>query len=85
MFEVIIIAGIVTIFNFVILIHKFRKGRYFDFTLDLALMAFICYQFVGSFSALCIGMIASMGISIYLLFKPVRLPTLRELLFPERN
>ena len=85
MFEVIIIAGIVTIFNFVILIHKFRKGRYFDFTLDLALMTFICYQFVGSFSALCIGMIASMGISIYLLFKPVKLPTLRKLLFPERN
>ena len=83
--QVIVIAGVVTMFNFVILIHKFRKGRYFDFTLDLLLMCFICYQFVGSFSALCIGMIASMGISIYLLFKPVRLPSIKQFLFPERK
>lgn len=83
--SLILIGGVVTMFNFIILIHKFRKGRYFDFLLDLALMIFICYQFVGSFSALIIGMIASMGISIYLLFKPVRLPSPKQLLFPTKE
>lgn len=64
------IIGIVTCFNFIIIIMKYRKERYADGTLDLGLMAIICWLFSGTFSALTVGMVASMGCSIYLWFYP---------------
>ena len=65
--------GICTFFNFVIIISKYRKKRYADATLDMSLLAVICFLFSSGINALCIGMIASAGISIYLWFKPVSL------------
>ena len=65
--------GICTFFNFVIIISKYRKKRYADATLDMSMLAVICFLFSSGINALCIGMIASAGISIYLWFKPVSL------------
>ena len=65
--------GIAVAFNFIILIHKYRKSRYFDATLDLCILAAICFVFKGTFSALVTGTVASMLVSFYLLFKPVKL------------
>ena len=65
--------GICTFFNFVIIISKYRKKRYTDATLDMSMLAVICFLFSSGINALCIGMIASAGISIYLWFKPVSL------------
>lgn len=65
------LIGIAVAFNFIVLIHKYRKGRYIDATLDLTILAIICYIFKGTFSALAVGTVASMLVSFYLLFKPV--------------
>ena len=65
--------GICTFFNFVIIISKYRRKRYADATLDMSMLAVICFRFSSGINALCIGMIASAGISIYLWFKPVSL------------
>lgn len=78
----ILIAGVCTAFNFIIVIWKLKKGRYMDFTLDIGCMIAICTLFVGSFAALAVGMIASMLISLYLLFSPIRLITLLRSLNP---
>ena len=67
----ILAIGLATIFNIVIIIHKVRKVRLFDAALDMSIMCAICAIFSGTFSALVVGMIASMGVSIYLLFNPV--------------
>ena len=65
--------GICTFFNFVIIISKYRRARYADATLDLCLLAVISFFFSTGINALCIGMIASAGISIYLWFRPIYL------------
>lgn len=69
-----LLMGLAVSFNFIILIHKYRKKRYIDATLDMCLFAVICFLFSGTYSALATGTVASMLISFYLLFKPVRLP-----------
>ena len=71
-----IIMGMAVAFNFIIIVHKYRKKRYADATLDMILMTVICILFSGSFNALATGTIASMIVSIYLLFHPVRMPKL---------
>ena len=71
-----LIMGLVVAFNFVIIVHKYRKGRFADATLDMALMAIICFLFSGSLNALATGTVASMAVSIYLFFHPVRMPKL---------
>lgn len=70
------IMGIAVAFNFIVIVHKYRKNRYADATLDMVLMAIICFLFSGSFNALAVGTIASMVISMYLFFHPVRMPKL---------
>lgn len=68
-----ILIGLCTCFNFVVIIRKWRLKRYFDTIVDLVTMVSICFVFSGTFSALVVGMIASMGVSIYLYFKPITL------------
>ena len=67
----ILAMGLATMFNVVIIIHKVRKVRLFDAALDMMIMCAICAIFSGTFSALVVGMIASMGVSLYLLYSPV--------------
>lgn len=67
------LVGIIVAFNFIIIIHKFRKQRIFDASLDLTILIAICVVFSGTFSALVTGTIASMFVSLYLLFRPVSL------------
>ena len=68
-----LLIGLATAFNFVVIIRKYRLHRFIDGTLDMCLMALICILFSGTFSALTVGMIASMAISVYLYFNPVTL------------
>ena len=65
--------GICTALNFVVIISKYRRERHMDATLDLGLLGVICFLFSSGINALCIGMIASAFISMYLWFKPVSL------------
>ena len=68
--------GICTALNFVVIISKYRRERYMDATLDLGLLGVICFLFSSGINALCIGMIASAFISMYLWFKPVSLASM---------
>ena len=72
-FVLLFIMGVCTALNFVIIISKYRRERYTDATLDLGLLGVICFLFSSGINALCIGMIASAGISTYLWFRPVSL------------
>ena len=72
-FILLLVMGICTALNFVVIISKYRRERYMDATLDLGLLGVICFLFSSGINALCIGMIASAVISGYLWFKPVSL------------
>ena len=72
-FILLMVMGICTALNFVVIISKYRRERYMDATLDLGLLGVICFLFSSGINALCIGMIASAVISGYLWFKPVSL------------
>ena len=72
-FILLFVMGVCTALNFVVIISKYRRERYMDATLDLGLLGVICFLFSSGINALCIGMIASAFISMYLWFKPVSL------------
>ena len=72
-FILLLAMGVSTALNFVVIISKYRRERYMDATLDLGLLGVICFLFSSGINALCIGMIASAFISMYLWFKPVSL------------
>lgn len=65
--------GLAVSFNFIVIIRKYRLKRYFDSFLDCSIFTIICFLFSGTFSALVLGTIASMFVSIYLYFNPVTL------------
>lgn len=66
-----ILLGLMVSCNFIVLIRKYRLRRYADATLDMSLLAILCFLFSGSFNALIVGSFASLFISIYLYFKPI--------------
>ena len=66
-----LLIGLCTAFNFVVIIRKYRLKRYVDTLIDFATMVIICILFSGTFSALVVGMIASMAVSFYLYFNPL--------------
>ena len=72
-FILLMVMGICTALNFVVIISKYRRERYMDATLDFALLGVICFLFSSGINALCIGMVASVIISGYLWFRPVTL------------
>ena len=66
-----LLLGLMVSFNFIVLIRKYRLGRYADATLDMSLLVVLCFLFSGSFNALITGSFASLFISIYLYFYPI--------------
>lgn len=78
--DLVVIAGIATAFNFLIIIWKFSNHRHIDASLDLLIFIAIAILFQGTVTGLQIGMIASMIVSIYLLIKPPKLTFLEDLI-----
>ena len=72
----ILVIGVATFFNFAVILYKFNKGNTANALLDVAVFAVITFMFIGSVSALAIGMVASMLFSIYLIFTEVKTPSL---------
>ena len=66
-----IILGIVVSFNFIVIIRKWKLGRYFDTVIDGSILAIISLLFCGSFSGFVVGNIASFCISLWLYFNPI--------------
>jgi hypothetical protein len=65
-----LIMGVITAFDFLILKWKFEHQRYADFAMDLGLLLVIINLFHGSISGMIIGMVAQVIISFYLLISP---------------
>jgi len=72
----VIIIGIVTFLNLIILKIKFERERYADLTLDIAGLATLNYMFGGTLTGMTIAMISSFLLSLYLFFSPPNLSLL---------
>ena len=68
---IVLIAGIATAINLMVVVFKFQKGDTVNGSIDFGVLAIVMYVFQGSFSALAVGVIASAIFSGYLLLKPV--------------
>lgn len=71
-----ILFGIMTAFNFGIILSKIQKRQYLNAVIDAMIMVVICVLFSGSFAALATGMTASAVFSLYLIWKK---PTLASI------
>lgn len=65
-----LIMGVATFFNFIILKWKFEKKRYADLVFDIATLVTLSWLFSGTVSGMIIAMIASAMISLYLIAFP---------------
>jgi hypothetical protein len=68
-----LIMGILVSLNFIILIYKFKKARYFDAIIDGSILVAIAIFMSGSQSLLFSGIIGSFIVSLYLLISPPKL------------
>lgn len=66
----VIIIGIATAFNFIVLNIKFKKERYSDLFLDVLALISLNWMFGGTMSGMTVAMVASAIISVYLYFNP---------------
>jgi len=65
-----ILIGIVTAANFLILKIKAEKNRWADLVFDLITLSILSFLFSGTIKGLTIAMISSFIISVYLYFYP---------------
>jgi len=72
MWELLII-GVITAFNIIVVLIKYRAGRTADATLDLTILGILAVIFGTGFNTLVIGTTASAIVSAYLWFNPVKL------------
>ena len=66
-----IVIGIVTAFNFLILLKKVRMGRHVDAFLDICSMVALSWMFGGTLGGMVVAMVASAVISLSLLREPL--------------
>ena len=66
----VLIIGIVTAINLIVIKMKFEQKRWEDASLDLGLLIVVALVFGGSYAGLVVGTIASMIISLYLYASP---------------
>jgi hypothetical protein len=66
----VLIIGIVTAINLIVIKMKFEQKRWEEASLDLGLLIVVALVFGGSYAGLVVGTIASMIISVYLYASP---------------
>jgi hypothetical protein len=66
--NMLLLSVIATVFNFIIILIKLKKGRKLDALIDGFIFFFIVSIFKGSQDLVQIGMISSACISVYLWF-----------------
>lgn len=72
-----IIIGLVTAANFLILKIKAEKNRWADLIFDLVVLSILSFMFSGTLGGLTIAMISSFVVSVYLYFFP---PNIKKIL-----
>ena len=68
-----ILIGIITAANFLILKIKAEKQRWADLVFDLIVLFTLSFLFSGTLGGLTIAMVSSFTVSIYLYFYPPNL------------
>ena len=72
-----IIIGLVTAANFLILKIKAEKNRWADLIFDLVVLSILSFMFSGTLGGLTIAMVGSFVVSVYLYFFP---PNIKKIL-----
>lgn len=65
-----ILIGVITALNFIVVKMKIERKRYEDAFFDVTLMAIMAFLFSGSYAGMVVAMVASISVSVYLLFSP---------------
>jgi len=68
-----IIIGLVTAANFLILKIKAEQNRWADLIFDILVLSILSFLFSGTLGGLTIAMISSFTVSVYLYFYPPNL------------
>ena len=68
-----IIIGIVTAANFLILKVKAEQNRWADLIFDITVLSILSFLFSGTLGGLTIAMVSSFTVSVYLYFYPPNL------------
>jgi len=68
-----IIIGLITAANFLILKIKAEQNRWADLIFDIAILSILSFLFSGTLGGLTIAMISSFTVSVYLYFYPPNL------------
>lgn len=65
-----LLIGLVSAFNMLIIKFKLEKKRFADAILDLFLLVVLGWLFKGTYAGMVVAMVASMSISLFLLVSP---------------
>jgi len=68
-----IIIGLVTAANFLILKIKAEQNRWADLIFDISVLSILSFLFSGTLGGLTIAMVSSFTVSVYLYFYPPNL------------
>lgn len=68
-----IIIGIVTAANFLILKIKAEQNRWADLAFDITVLSILSFLFSGTLGGLTIAMVSSFVVSVYLYFYPPKI------------
>ena len=66
----VLLIGIATAFNFIIIMWKYNRGRISDASVDFIILIALAWMFSGTITGMAVGMVASCVISLYLLISP---------------
>ena len=71
----VLVIGLATAFNFIVILAKFKQERYIDALIDITIFIAISSMFTGTISGMSVGMVGSMVVSIWLYYNRFALPT----------
>lgn len=74
----ILIIGIATGFNFIIIMWKYKTGYLESAVIDFLILCGLAWMFSGTITGMAVGMVASCIVSLYLLISPPKFLTIKN-------
>ena len=66
----VLLIGLATAFNFIIIMWKYKIKRISDASVDFIILIALAWMFSGTITGMAVGMVASCVISLYLFISP---------------